>query len=130
MAEGFRRWLEDRMEAAGIPSRAELARRVGRDTTTLHRWVHGERAIPYDDMVALARVLHVPRIELYQALGLLPPMSDEDARIIMDLWERADPEAKEQLVRYAQFLLREQEKHQSAHRDDPMPEETTSSLEG
>ena len=80
MAEGFRRWLEDRMEAAGIPSRAELARRDGMPAASIRssriRTIGGRKEAARWLPTRTARIaILLCGTEYGDTLALFPPYS-------------------------------------------------------
>jgi len=100
-------WLEQRLQAAGIPSQAELARRIGEKPSTVSRWASRQYEPGYGDVKKLAAALDVSRLEVYQALGHLPPDLDTLSSEVAELWETANEEERDMIIRMSRAILRD-----------------------
>lgn len=112
----FADWLERvAMPAAGIESKAELARRLSVSHATVSRWLSGDRAVGLDDLEALRRVLGVGRRALYEAAGLIPVRDPAELAEITAAYEALSPEAQALLLEFAAVLAK---RHLPGSRDE------------
>lgn len=98
-------WLQNKMQAVGIHSQSELARRLGVSQPTVTRWANGQVIPSYETIRALARILEVSRMEVYQAFGLLPNLDELARSEIGEIWEQATPEERALIARIARTIL-------------------------
>ena len=80
------------MRAAGIRNQTELADLVGVTPSAVNTWVKNRRTPDIGLVGALARALRVPRLAVFQALGLVPRLDDEVLLQLADVLESVDAE--------------------------------------
>lgn len=91
-------------------SQAQLAKAVGKDATTINRWVKNSRAIAWENAVELARILKCHPVDIYQPKSeivlkwsvnpnfTVQPIEKENQRKIQIPFEYYNPEVRAILV--------------------------------
>ena len=91
-------------------SQAQLAKAVGKDATTINRWVKNSRAIAWENAIELAKVLKCHPVDIYQPKSevvlrwsvntnfIVQPIEKENQRKILIPFEYYNPEVRAILV--------------------------------
>jgi transcriptional regulator with XRE-family HTH domain len=75
----FSNWLESELNQRNMTP-AELARASGKAAAVISRVLNGERSAAPDTLEAIARALKLPPETVFRAAGLLPPVSEDEAK--------------------------------------------------
>jgi transcriptional regulator with XRE-family HTH domain len=75
----FSNWLESELKQRNMTP-AELARASGKAAAVISRVLNGERSAAPDTLEAIARALKLPPETVFRAAGLLPPVSEDEAK--------------------------------------------------
>ena len=76
----FSVWLQEQIDRLGI-SQSEFARRAGISRQAISNYINGQRMNPDGDTLeAIARALKLPPETVFRAAGLLPPVSEDEAK--------------------------------------------------
>jgi transcriptional regulator with XRE-family HTH domain len=73
----FPDWLTSQLKERGM-SPAELSRSIKKDQSVISRILSGERRPANETLEAIARVLKLPSIQVFEAAGVLPPKTGVD----------------------------------------------------
>ena len=104
MAESrFAKWLEEQMRAEGLTSRQALAESLGVARTTVHYWLTGEREPDDLNIGLIAQRFGVSRAKVYELLGRMAPVSDEEYRNWIELLVQLTPEERAEILDYARY---------------------------
>lgn len=79
MNSTFTEWLSSEMELRGW-SQAELARRANTSRSAINGLLSGSRGPGPDLARSIAHALKLPDETVFRAAGLLPPVSDDEAK--------------------------------------------------
>lgn len=104
----FARWLQEQMRAEGLTSRQALADALGVARTTVHYWLKGEREPDDLNIGLIAQRFGVSRARIYELLGRMTPVSDEEYRNWVELLEQLSPEERSELLDYARYRAQRQ----------------------
>jgi transcriptional regulator with XRE-family HTH domain len=102
--------MHEAIRGAGIRNQADLAERLGVGPSTVSMWSRGEREPEPDNIEALARVLGVSVVRVYEALGRMAPVSDAEYRDWVELLEQADPVVRDEALAYLRWRMSERAK--------------------
>jgi transcriptional regulator with XRE-family HTH domain len=106
----FGRWLHESIRTAGIRNQADLAERLNVGPSTVSMWARGEREPDPDNIEALARVLGVSVVRVYEALGRMTQVTDAEYRDWVELLKQVDSEVREEGLSYLRWRIAERAK--------------------
>lgn len=102
-------YIDNRMRERGIKSRRELARKMGRDETSVSKLISRGSTAPTAEFVRdLAVALRVPLEEVYWALGLTdhPGIEKSLARKELEqIYDNLNEEKRKALLTFAEYLI-------------------------
>lgn len=98
-------WLTQEITKAGI-TQADLARKSGVSTAQIARAVNGTRGLSENSITAIAEALKIPPEQAFRDVGFLPPVPErtEQTDRLLYLFNQLDPDKKQDLLGYAEFL--------------------------
>lgn len=95
------------MDRAGI-TQADLAKSSGLSSGAISLILSSSRGVGPDACNAIAKALNIPPETVYRAAGLLPPVSEKDARIetILHLAEQLPDDEYTDLIAYIELRIK------------------------
>lgn len=98
-------WLIDKMKERSITA-AELSRKSGISAQQISRLLAGQRGVSEVSLRAISEALNIPPEVAFRAAGFLPPVSEktEVHEQLLYLFNQLDPDKKQDLLGYAEFL--------------------------
>lgn len=115
MKEHFVNWLDGELKERGW-NQAELARRsLGVSRPTINNILNLKQTPTWDFCVSIARAFRIPPETVFGKAGLLPPLpaplDDLSLRELVDLAKRLTTEERQELLEYALWRYRRQERN-------------------
>ena len=98
MGEGFGEWLTGAMRNAGIRNQTELANSINVTSSAVNTWVRNRRKPDITMVGPLARALGIPRLRVWQAMGIVPHIDEELTLLVADVLESADAKRTELIL--------------------------------
>jgi len=98
-------WLQAQMDERNITA-AELARRSGISAPQITRLLSGQRGVSELSLRAISEALGIPPEVAFRVAGFLPPVpaKTEQSEQLLYLFNQLDPDKKQDLLGYAEFL--------------------------
>tara|TARA_R100000655_G_scaffold492_1_gene2044 strand:+ start:996 stop:1688 length:693 start_codon:yes stop_codon:yes gene_type:complete len=82
--------LLDKLLKNADMSQAEFAKKVGKDASTVNRWIKNSRAIAFDNAVKIAEILNIHPVEIYQQQAQLKISEYMGADMIVHKYDKED----------------------------------------
>lgn len=107
--EQFGRWLQDELNRRKL-SREDFSKRAGVAKGTINNIVHADKQPQAKTIKKIAAALRLPTQDLLERAGIVDPVSTDsaDMRLLEYVYEGVSPERRRTLIRFAEFLRREQ----------------------
>jgi transcriptional regulator with XRE-family HTH domain len=103
----FEEWFLEALKRVEM-NQSSIQARLDLSSATVSDWRHGNVVPRYYHITELARILHVNPREIYEALGLIPPLEETLPRETLEsieLMRYASPEERQRAVRVLRELL-------------------------
>ena len=99
-------WLTEQMKERSITA-AELSRKSGISAQQISRLLAGQRGVSEVSLRAISEALNIPPEVAFRAAGFLPPVSEktEVHEQLLYLFNQLDPDKKQELINFANYLL-------------------------
>lgn len=105
--ESFEDWFLAALKRVDM-NQSSIQARLHLSSATVSDWRHGNVVPRYQHITELARILHVNPREIYEALGLIPPLEETLPRETLEsieLMRYASAEERQRAVRVLRELL-------------------------
>jgi len=102
------------MAERGLRSRQALADYLGFARTTVHYWLTGQREPDDLSIAVIAQRFGVSRARIYELLGRMAPLDDAEYREVVELYEQANPQEREDILDYMRYRIQRQKRRQTS----------------